>query len=202
MKRYNITVHILFWVLVVFLSSAAALILFSKDDRFGSILPFLKDTELPQKEKMVVREVNEVEKEVDWYYFIASGYSANDPGQGTDNVTATGKEIKEGIIAVDPDVIPLGTKVEIKDMGVFTAEDTGGKIKGNRVDIYFDSKKEAKDFGRKGIWIRIINGNNKLELAGLYGEVPLYENVPVDEDGNLSPYGYQALYGNLSLSGN
>ena len=198
MKKYNITVHILFWILVAFLLFVVTFLLFSKDNEFSAVLPFLKKAELPKKEKIVVREVKQVEKEVDWYYFIASGYSANDPAQGTDNITATGKEVRKGIIAVDPDVIPLGTKVEIKDMGIFTAEDTGGKIKGNRVDIYFDSKKEAKEFGRKGVWIRIIGSNNKLELADLYGEVPLYESKLQGElyqknqqEGNYLLYGYQ-----------
>ena len=130
-------------------------------------MPFLKSAELPEKENVAVREVKEVEKKVDWYFFVASGYSANDPAQGTDNVTATGKEIRKGMIAVDPDVIPLGTRIEIKNMGFFTAEDTGGKIKGNRIDIYFDSKKEAKEFGKKGIWVNIINNSYKLELADL-----------------------------------
>jgi len=71
------------------------------------------------------------------------------------------------MIAVDPDVIPLGTRIEIKNMGFFTAEDTGGKIKGNRIDIYFDSKKEAEEFGKKGVWVQIINNIYKLELADL-----------------------------------
>ncbi|HEY4695475.1 MAG TPA: 3D domain-containing protein [Candidatus Hydromicrobium sp.] len=167
MKKYNIAKHILFWILVVFLLSIVAFSLSSENDKIGSLLPFLKSAELPEKENVAVREVKEVEKKVDWYFFVASGYSANDPAQGTDNVTATGKEIRKGMIAVDPDVIPLGTRIEIKNMGFFTAEDTGGKIKGNRIDIYFDSKKEAEEFGKKGVWVQIINNNYKLELADL-----------------------------------
>jgi 3D (Asp-Asp-Asp) domain-containing protein len=68
---------------------------------------------------------------------------------------------------VDPKVIPLGTRIEIKDMGIFVAEDTGGKIKGNRIDIYFDSKEEAKKFGIRGIWINIIDvkGYNIADLS-------------------------------------
>jgi len=127
-----------------------------------------------KKEKIIIKEIMEVEKEVEWYYFIASGYSANDPAQGTNNITATGKEIKEGMIAVDTRVIPLGTKIEIKDMGIFKAEDTGGKIKGNRIDIYFDTKKEAKEFGRKGVWIKIID--NSYELADLFKDIRLLSN--------------------------
>lgn len=169
MKKYNIAINILFWTLVAFLLFITALSIFYKNDKVNSILPGLRGEESSEKEKIVIREVSEiieVEKEVEWYYFIVSGYSANDPVQGTNNITATGKEIKEGMVAVDPKVIPLGTKIEIKDMGIFIAEDTGGKINGNRIDIYFDTKKEAKEFSRKGIWVRIID--NSYELADLF----------------------------------
>ncbi|MBC8387152.1 MAG: 3D domain-containing protein [Actinobacteria bacterium] len=166
MKKYNIAINILFWTLVAFLLFITALSLFYKNDKVNSILSGLRGEESSEKEKIVIREIMEVEKEVEWYYFIASGYSANDPVQGTNNITATGKEIKEGMVAVDPKVIPLGTKIEIKDMGIFIAEDTGGKIKGNRIDIYFDTKKGAKEFSRKGIWVRIID--NSYELADLF----------------------------------
>lgn len=164
MKKYNIAINILFWTLAAFLLFITVLSLFYKNDKVNSILPGLRGDESSEKEKIVIREVREI-MEVEWYYFIASGYSANDPAQGTNNITATGKEIKKGMVAVDPREIPLGTKIEIKDMGIFIAEDTGGKIKGNRIDIYFDTKKEAKEFGRKGIWVKIID--NSYELAYL-----------------------------------
>lgn len=51
-------------------------------------------------------------------------------------------------VAVDPDVIPLGSKIEI-DGTVYLAEDTGKKIKGNIIDIYFDTHEEALIYGRK-----------------------------------------------------
>lgn len=51
-------------------------------------------------------------------------------------------------VAVDPDVIPLGSKIEI-DGTVYLAEDTGKRIKGNIVDIYFDTHEEALIYGRK-----------------------------------------------------
>ena len=112
---------------------------------------------------IVITEVNKVEKEVEWYYFVATGYSADDPVQGTNNITATGVEVYEGIVAVDPKVIPLRTNIEIKGMGTFIAEDTGGKIKGDRIDIFFDLKEEAKKFGRRGVWIKILDNNVELE---------------------------------------
>ena len=152
MEKYNIAIHVLFWTLVVFLLFTTLLYLFYNNDVFITASP---DPEPVEVERAVVREVVEVEQEVDWYYFTASGYSANDPSQGTNNITATGKEIKKGMVAVDPKVIPLGTRIEIKDMGIYVAEDTGGKIKGNRIDIYFNSKEEAKNFGIQGIWVKI-----------------------------------------------
>jgi 3D (Asp-Asp-Asp) domain-containing protein len=183
MRRYNLTVHILFWILIALLLSSAALIVFSRIGLFEPDLSFLLQDELPEnEEKVVVEKVKEVEKEVEWFYFVASGYSANDSEQGTDSTTATGSEVRQGIIAVDPDIIPLGSKVEIKNMGVFTAEDTGGKIKGNKLDIFFDSKKDAKDFGKKGVWVRILDSSGEIEVGGLYGSVPLNNDESSEEN--------------------
>lgn len=65
--------------------------------------------------------------------------------------TATGTIPQQGrTIAVDPSVIPLGSKVKIGDT-VYTAEDTGGAIKGNRIDIFFESHKEALIWGRQTV---------------------------------------------------
>jgi len=162
MRKCSKTIHISFWALAAFFILAASLSLFFKDNGLDFLFSNNEIGEFAGSEEVVIKEAVEVEKEVEWYYFIASGYSANDPVQGTNNITATGKEIKQGMVAVDPEVIPLGTKIEIKEMGIFVAEDTGGKIKGNRIDVYFDSKEEAKKFGKRGIWIKIADGGYKL----------------------------------------
>jgi 3D (Asp-Asp-Asp) domain-containing protein len=66
----------------------------------------------------------------------------------SDGVTATGTQATEGrTIAVDPEVIPYGTKVLI-DGHEYIAEDTGGAIRGNKIDIYVDSHQEAISRGR------------------------------------------------------
>ena len=70
-------------------------------------------------------------------------------GKWANGVTATGVMPKEGrTIAVDRNVIPLGSKVII-DGKEYIAEDVGGAIKGNRIDVYFDSHKDALNFGVK-----------------------------------------------------
>ncbi len=61
------------------------------------------------------------------------------------------------IIAVDPEIILLYSIVEIENMGAFIALDTGGLIKENRIDILFNSKNEAINFGKQIMKVRIIN---------------------------------------------
>jgi len=164
-NRYNIIINILFWVLVSVLISLAVIIVLSQNDHIDSFLVKTETEIVIEKKPVYVTEVKEIEKETEWFYFVATGYSANDPLQGTNNITATGKEIKKGMIAVDSKIIPLGTRIEIKDMGVFVAEDTGGKIKGNRIDIYFETKEEAKEFGRQAIWVRVLGSSIELVEA-------------------------------------
>ena len=68
-------------------------------------------------------------------------------GKYASGITATGTKAAEGrTIAVDPKVIPLGSKVKIHGHESI-AEDTGGGIKGNKLDIFFDSHREALNFG-------------------------------------------------------
>ncbi|GAA0711256.1 hypothetical protein GCM10008904_23510 [Paraclostridium ghonii] len=80
----------------------------------------------------------------------ASAYSGHD-------ITATGTTPRWGTIAVDPSVIPYGTKVYIPkfDM-VFTAEDCGGAIKGNKIDIFMNSESDCENFGRQNLEIQIL----------------------------------------------
>lgn len=84
----------------------------------------------------------------------ASAYSAQDPG--CSNYTCTGQRLKKGIVAVDPKVIPLGTKMYIPGYGYGVAADIGSAIKGHRIDVAFESRKEALKFGRRNIVIQIL----------------------------------------------
>ena len=71
--------------------------------------------------------------------------------------TARGNILRRGIIAVDPRVIPLGTRVYIPGYGEAVADDIGGAIKGNIIDIAFDTYNEAINFGRQTIDIYILD---------------------------------------------
>ena len=82
----------------------------------------------------------------------ATAYSPEE----TSGVTALGTAVRKGIIASDPNVIPMGTKVYIPGYGEAVAEDCGGNIVGNIIDIAFDTHAEAMAFGRQDIEIYIL----------------------------------------------
>lgn len=87
----------------------------------------------------------------------ATGYSTNEPGLSTH--TATGIDLRQNprVIAVDPRVIPLGSRIEVPGYGVAVAGDTGGAIKGNRIDVHFSSVQQANNWGRKTVTIKVLN---------------------------------------------
>ena len=73
------------------------------------------------------------------------------------STTSTGQKPVWGTIAVDPKVIPYGTKVYIPQFNqVFVANNTGGAIKGNKIDIFMNTKKECYNWGRRTIDIEIL----------------------------------------------
>lgn len=74
--------------------------------------------------------------------------------------TATGRKAAYGIIATDPKVIPLGTLVFVEGYGLALAADTGGAIKGNRIDVCVHSRKEAMQWGRKTVKIHVFKGKH------------------------------------------
>ncbi|WP_025693328.1 3D domain-containing protein [Paenibacillus zanthoxyli] len=91
-----------------------------------------------------------------------TAYSSEEPGIGTR--TASGTRVTEGrTIAVDPRVIPIGWWVYIEGLGFRRAEDTGGAIKGHKIDVYYDSLSHARSFGRKSCAVYVI-GPVKPEL--------------------------------------
>ncbi len=92
-----------------------------------------------------------------------TAYSSEEPGIGTK--TASGTRVTEGrTIAVDPNIIPIGWWVYIEGIGFRRAEDTGGAIKGNKIDVYYDSLQNARNFGRKSGKTVYVIGPIKPEL--------------------------------------
>jgi uncharacterized protein YabE (DUF348 family) len=93
------------------------------------------------------------------FYVTATAYTAY--CNGCTGVTTSGLNLKANpdlkVIAVDPNVIPLGSKVWVEGYGYAVAGDTGGAIKGKKIDLFMSSKSKAYDFGRKKVRIKVLN---------------------------------------------
>ena len=80
---------------------------------------------------------------------------------GCSGTTATGQNLRanpnQKVIAVDPRVIPLGSKVWVEGYGTAIAGDTGGAIKGNKIDVFIPSQSAALQWGRKNITIKVLD---------------------------------------------
>lgn len=89
----------------------------------------------------------------------ATAYTANDGG--ISGITATGVNLNKNpnakVIAVDPSVIPLGSKVYVEGYGEAIAADTGGAIKGNKIDVHVPSKSQAQNWGVKSVKVKVLN---------------------------------------------
>ncbi len=85
------------------------------------------------------------------------------PGDRGYGITASGRKAARGIIAVDPSVIPMGSKLYIEsldssaDYGYAIAGDKGGAIKGNRIDLFMDTRSEALRWGRRNVRVYILD---------------------------------------------
>ncbi|TKC18764.1 LysM peptidoglycan-binding and 3D domain-containing protein [Robertmurraya kyonggiensis] len=81
--------------------------------------------------------------------------------EGCSGITSTGINLKENpdakVISVDPTVIPLGSKVYVEGYGYATAADTGGAIKGNKIDVFVPNHADAVQFGRKQVKVTILD---------------------------------------------
>ncbi|WP_433742245.1 LysM peptidoglycan-binding domain-containing protein [Falsibacillus pallidus] len=109
----------------------------------------------PAKAEAASSEDSNVAKELT---VKATGYTAD--CEGCSGITATGMNVKDNpnakVISVDPSVIPLGSKVFVEGYGYATAADTGGAIKGNRIDILFPSKDQAMDWGVRTVKVKVL----------------------------------------------
>lgn len=86
---------------------------------------------------------------------VATAYAPHH-GRGVDGVTATGLPARRGVVAVDPRVIPLGSVLYVEGYGVALAADTGGAIRGRRIDVCFDTPREAYRWGRRVVRVYVL----------------------------------------------
>lgn len=92
---------------------------------------------------------------VEYLDLVATAYSPF-CCKGVDDITALGIRAGYGVVAVDPKVIPLGSRLYIEGYGYAIAADTGSAIKGLRIDLGYETKRQALQFGRRPVRVYII----------------------------------------------
>jgi 3D (Asp-Asp-Asp) domain-containing protein/LysM repeat protein len=106
------------------------------------------------KKKATAKKENKIMKEIT---VKSTAYTAT--CKGCSGITATGINLKKNpnlkVISVDPKVIPLGSKVWVEGYGDAIAGDTGGRIKGNKIDVFIPNKQRAINWGNKTVKVKI-----------------------------------------------
>lgn len=100
----------------------------------------LRDTESPEGHRIHV---------------VATAYSAEEPGASSG--TATGPRAERGVIAVDPDVIPLGSHLYVPGYGYAIAADTGGMINGDHIDLCFNTLGQVDAWGKRYVTVIVLD---------------------------------------------
>jgi 3D (Asp-Asp-Asp) domain-containing protein len=119
-----------------------------------------KKEEVKKEEKIII-ETKKVLKNSDLpkgkFVINASAYTAAADECGkSDGITASGKKVKENETIACPKGFAFGTKVNIEGYGTYICQDRGGAIKGNKIDIYMETKAQAFAFGRRNLVAEIV----------------------------------------------
>lgn len=114
----------------------------------------------PKQEAAPKVETEKAEPQGKTVSVTATAYTAY--CEGCSGVTSTGIDLRANpnkkVIAVDPNVIPLGSRVYVEGYGEAIAGDVGGAIKGNRIDVFIPSKSSALDYGiQRNVDVTILN---------------------------------------------
>jgi 3D (Asp-Asp-Asp) domain-containing protein len=96
--------------------------------------------------------------------------------------TASGKLVSRGLIAADPSVLPLGTRVRVEAgswSGEYLVADTGGAVKGRRIDIWTPTTREALQFGRRPVKLTVLELGGKRGRPALVRARRVNDPIPV-----------------------
>ncbi len=85
----------------------------------------------------------------------ATAYTSQDAGNGS--MTYRGNLLRRGLAAVDPRIIPLGTRLFVQGYGYAIADDVGGAIRGNKIDLAFENRADAIQFGVQKVNVYILD---------------------------------------------
>ena len=161
MSRSSFAGFIIFILVVIcFLFSLDHII--KEENKIVEVQTFEEVLEIPM---IIIPEETRIYEQYQWIEVEATAYanSEEDCFPYYDGKTASGRDANLPGVAVDPKLIPLGSHIDIPGITLgdnnngswLLADDVGGAIKGNRIDIRFPTREEALIFGRKIIKIRV-----------------------------------------------
>jgi 3D (Asp-Asp-Asp) domain-containing protein len=114
--------------------------------------------------------------------YVATAYAQ----QG---VTASGEYTHRHVVAADPSILPLGTRIKVTRAGRYSGEyvvaDTGGKIQGRRLDIYLPSEAACRKFGRRRVKVRVLQLGDGTHTATKQADHAVKEDVSKDVQKNV-----------------
>lgn len=110
--------------------------------------------------------------------YVATAYAQHiDP-------TASGLRVHRHVVAADPDILPLGSRIKIKHAGRYSGEyvvaDTGEKIQGRKLDIYLPNVRACKKFGSKPVQVRVIELGDGTHAAAKQADQAVKADVAKD----------------------
>ncbi len=113
---------------------------------------------------------------------MAGTYTATAYSQS--GITASGVLTTRHIVAADPDVLPIGSRIKIKHAGRYSGEyvvaDTGRKIEGRRLDIYMPNTKNCLKFGKKQVKVRVIEVGDGTKATTTQAQQEVKQDVQKD----------------------
>lgn len=108
-----------------------------------------------------------------WINMTATGYAPLDPAavagmcySGDRHITASGRRVAPGVTVAAPPGIPFGIWIHIEGIGWRRVDDRGGRIRGNRIDICFRTRREAMKWGRRKVRVLFPFGWREVRKSG------------------------------------
>ncbi len=109
--------------------------------------------------------------------YVATAYAQH-------GITASGQYVHRHVVAADPDILPIGSRIKIKHAGRYSGEyvvaDTGDKIQGRKLDIYMPSAKVCRKFGVKPVRVRVIQLGDGTHAAAKQADQAVKQDVAKD----------------------
>jgi len=161
MRKYIITLLLMILIVVIGINQANSNYqkdVLNTENKYVETIDKQEEITYNEVKNKTKPETNfNIEENDNYIIMIATAYTKSIEEGTHKGITRSGTQVSRGTVAIDPRVIPLGTKIYVEGYGHAECLDTGGDIKHNRIDLYMDSKEECFEFGRREVKVWIID---------------------------------------------